>query len=211
MNIIIAGANSKIGRIMVPEFQENHQLSINSREKGLYSQSKVLKNSLDLSKNKGFEALLKRSFDYFGKIDAVINLAGYLSKKELADFNKKEFCLEMETNIYIYYLLMRSLMKYQHLVSKPAVIINFTISDPEFLYKKITMHSISKAGLERLSRTFNEICGPDGITTICIRLPDMQKEKWALTRLCRILSSLLENRKDIQSLPYIIELSSLMS
>ncbi len=209
MNIILTGANSKLGRRLLPSLLEEHSLSINYRGYNGSEKDNLLVSSFDLLKKDSYERLIRRSFSKFGKIDAVVNLAGYLSDKSLHDFNRKEFHLEMDTNIYSYFLMVKSLIKNESRLTKPAIIINFTISRPHKLYRKITMHAISKAGLEKLSNTFNEILGKEKIITKCIRMPDMQKKQGGYAMFHRTIMTLINNKGN--GFPDIIELGSFSS
>lgn len=193
MNIIITGANSKIGRKLVPLLSKDNILSINDRSKTGRKYKNLLSLSHDLNSKKGINALLNESHEFSGHINGIINLTGYLSDKEFSDFPREEFLAEMNINLYSSYLMLQALEKNQYLLSEKFTVLFFTITDPEKLYKKITFHSISKTGLEKIVLAFNEIYKTSKISAKCIRLPDMQKEPSRLMELYELLLKLLKN------------------
>lgn len=118
---LITGADSGIGRAVAIAFaREGADVAMNylpEEEKDALETSKWVDESGrrgirvagDLQDEKFCEKLVNRTFDEFGRLDLLINIAGYQSTHDsIQEFTTEEFDRTMKTNIYAMFWLCRA-------------------------------------------------------------------------------------------------------
>jgi NAD(P)-dependent dehydrogenase (short-subunit alcohol dehydrogenase family) len=118
---LMTGADSGIGRAVAIAFaREGADVAMNylpEEEKDALETSKWVDESGrrgirvagDLQDEKFCEKLVNRTFDEFGRLDLLINIAGYQSTHDsIQEFTTEEFDRTMKTNIYAMFWLCRA-------------------------------------------------------------------------------------------------------
>lgn len=184
MNIIINGGTKGIGREVVDYLAQdtNNQIIVTGRNELILKElSSLYKNvrtcSIDLSlfdtQIRKFEETVKT---YSGKIDVVINLAGFLIAKDFIEMTSDDARLMMETNFFGPASMIRILRPMMPAGSHIINISSMGGFQGSSKFKGLSYYSASKAAIacltECLAIEFQEF----GISVNCLALGAVQTE-----------------------------------
>jgi NAD(P)-dependent dehydrogenase (short-subunit alcohol dehydrogenase family) len=184
MNIIVNGGTRGIGKEIVNILAQDisNQIFITGRnEKVLKSLSDRYKNvksfPLDMSlfdiQNEKFIAAVSK---HFGRVDILINIAGYLIAKDFLQMTNDEARLMMETNFFGPASLIRVL---KPIMSSGSHIVNISSMggfQGSAKYKELSYYSASKAALACLTECLANEFTEYGISINCLALGAVQTE-----------------------------------
>jgi NAD(P)-dependent dehydrogenase (short-subunit alcohol dehydrogenase family) len=184
MNIIVNGGTRGIGKEIVNILAQDisNQIFITGRnEKVLKSLSDRYKNvksfPLDMSlfdiQNEKFIAAVSKDF---GRVDILINIAGYLIAKDFLQMTNDEARLMMETNFFGPASLIRVL---KPIMSSGSHIVNISSMggfQGSAKYKELSYYSASKAALACLTECLANEFTEYGISINCLALGAVQTE-----------------------------------
>jgi NAD(P)-dependent dehydrogenase (short-subunit alcohol dehydrogenase family) len=183
-NIIVNGGTRGIGKEVVIYLAQdiNNQILVTGRnKKALKSLSIRYKNVksffLDMSLFDSQDEKFRETVsDHFGKVDIIINIAGFLIVKDFLDTSNDEARLMMETNFFGPASLIRIL---KPIIPSGSHIVNISSMggfQGSAKYKGLSYYSASKAALacltECLAKEFYEF----GIRVNCLALGAVQTE-----------------------------------
>ena len=176
--IVITGASRGIGKAMAKAFVRNGDLVtiIGRREEALREVAQILGANCswqraDVSKREEVVAAINAVVAQFGKIDVLINNAGY-SRGITADlsFERAAEIWDEELNVNLTSAFLMSLAAAPHLTRPGGRIINIS-SDAALtgaVGLRLAGYTSAKAGLLGLTRALALEYGPLGITVNCI-------------------------------------------
>jgi NAD(P)-dependent dehydrogenase (short-subunit alcohol dehydrogenase family) len=185
-NIIVNGGTRGIGKEVVNYLAQdsNNQILVTGRnKKALESLSIRYKNvksffldmSLFDSQGEKFREMVS---DHFGKVDILINVAGFIIAKDFLDISNDEARLMMEINFFGPASLIRIL---KPIIPAGAHIVNISSMggfQGSAKYKGLSYYSASKAAItcltECLAKEFTEF----GISVNCLALGAVQTEMY---------------------------------
>jgi 3-oxoacyl-[acyl-carrier protein] reductase len=183
-NIIVNGGTRGIGKEVVNclvQDTNNHILVTGRNEKALDSLSKRFKNvksfSLDMShfenQDRKFREMVS---DHFGRVDILINIAGFLVVKDFLDMTNDEARQTIETNFFGPALLIRILKPLMPAGSHIVNISSMGGFQGSAKYKGLSYYSASKAALACLTECLANEFLEYGISVNCLALGAVQTE-----------------------------------
>jgi NAD(P)-dependent dehydrogenase (short-subunit alcohol dehydrogenase family) len=183
-NIIVNGGTRGIGKEVVSYLAQdtNNQILVTGRnEKALNSLSTRYKNvksfSLDMSlfenQDKKFIEMVS---DHFGRVDILINIAGFLVVKDFLNMTNDEARLMMETNFFGPASLIRILKPMMPAGSHIVNISSMGGFQGSAKYKGLSYYSASKAALACLTECLANEFLEYGISVNCLALGAVQTE-----------------------------------
>ena len=129
----ITGASKGFGLTLVKQLLDNgHKVAATSRNKANIEE-KTSKNpnllalTVDITNNDEVKVAIEETIKIFGKIDVVVNNAGYMLLGALEEVSAKEFHQSMSVNVYAFQNVIRSIMPYFR-KQKSGHIFNFASS-----------------------------------------------------------------------------------
>lgn len=184
MNIIINGGTRGIGKEVVIHLAQdinNQILVIGRNEKALSSLSTRYKNvksiTLDISLfDSQQEKFSETVSDHFGRVDILINIAGFLIAKDFLEITNVEARQIMETNFFGPASLIRIL---KPMMSAGSHIVNISSMggfQGSAKYRGLSYYSASKAALACLTECLATEFTDYGISVNCLALGAVQTE-----------------------------------
>jgi NAD(P)-dependent dehydrogenase (short-subunit alcohol dehydrogenase family) len=184
MNIIINGGTRGIGKEVVIHLAQdiNNQILVTGRnEKALSSLSTRYKNvksiTLDISLfDSQQEKFSETVSDHFGRVDILINIAGFLIAKDFLEITNVEARQIMETNFFGPASLIRIL---KPMMSAGSHIVNISSMggfQGSAKYRGLSYYSASKAALACLTECLATEFTDYGISVNCLALGAVQTE-----------------------------------
>jgi NAD(P)-dependent dehydrogenase (short-subunit alcohol dehydrogenase family) len=184
MNIVVNGGTRGIGREVVNYLSQDtsNQIIVTGRnEKALSCLSTRYKNvksfSLDMSLfDSQCEKFREMVSDHFGRVDILVNIAGFLITKDFLDMANDEARLMMETNFFGPASLIRIL---KPIMPAGSHIVNITSMggfQGSAKYKGLSYYSASKAALACLTECLANEFAEYGISVNCLALGAVQTE-----------------------------------
>jgi len=184
MNIVVNGGTRGIGKEIINFLAQDisNQIFVTGRnEKALNSLSTRYKNvksfPLDMSlfdiQNEKFIAAVSK---HFGRVDILINIAGFLIAKDFLQTTNDEARLMMETNFFGPASLIRIL---KPIMSSGSHIVNISSMggfQGSAKYKGLSYYSASKAALACLTECLANEFTEYGISINCLALGAVQTE-----------------------------------
>ena len=177
--VLISGANRGIGRKIAEHLiKENYSLSVGVRNPDCLSNSifndhqKVLIHPYEATDKQSHHHWVKATIDRFGKLDAVINCAGVLSRLQFEDDNEAELDRLLEINLKAPWRLTREAFPYLK-QSGEGRVINVVSMSGKRVKGILAGYSASKFAFLALSQSMRNIGWDDGIrvTAICPSSP----------------------------------------
>jgi NAD(P)-dependent dehydrogenase (short-subunit alcohol dehydrogenase family) len=184
MNIIINGGTRGIGKEVVIHLAQdiNNQILVTGRnEKALRSLSTRYKNvksiTLDISLFDSQQEKFRETVsDHFGRVDILINIAGFLIAKDFLEITNVEARQIMETNFFGPASLIRIL---KPMMSAGSHIVNISSMggfQGSAKYRGLSYYSASKAALACLTECLATEFTDYGISVNCLALGAVQTE-----------------------------------
>ena len=184
MNIIINGGTRGIGKEVVIHLAQdiNNQILVTGRnEKALRSLSTRYKNvksiTLDISLFDSQQEKFRETVsDHFGRVDILINIAGFLIAKDFLEITNVEARQIMETNFFGPASLIRIL---KPMMSAGSHIVNISSMggfQGSAKYSELSYYSASKPALASLTQCLATEFTDYGISVNCLALGAVQTE-----------------------------------
>lgn len=166
---IVTGGSRGIGASIVKKLASNNFIVILNYNKSKKSAEEIAKSSpnvytfkADVSNSTECDSLINYTIDKFGSIDLLVNNAGVDLIKTVDDISDSEFDHIMKTNIYSAFYLSRAVSKIM-ITQKKGSIINISSIWGLVGASCESAYSISKAGLDALTKSLAKELGPSNI------------------------------------------------
>ncbi|MDF9795599.1 L-fucose dehydrogenase [Catalinimonas alkaloidigena] len=169
--IIVTGGGSGIGEAIVREAVEEEAIPIivnRSREKGEALENELLEKGhsclfvqADLSQKEACRKVIEEAVEKFGKIDVLVNNAGYNDSVGLENGSPEQFMESIQSNIFHYYTLAHYALPY--LIKSKGNIINISSKTAITGQGNSSAYIASKAGQLGLTREWAVELLPYGI------------------------------------------------
>jgi len=184
MNIIINGGTRGIGRELVSRmsYEGSNRLIVTGRNEKILAELAAENTNircfvLDLSNiDSRIDEFTKLVTGYFGKVDVLINMAGYLVARDFTEFTEKEARMIMETNFFGPATLIRALLP---LMTKGSHIVNISSMggyQGSVKFRGLSYYSASKAALACLTECLSMEFKDSGISVNCLALGSVETE-----------------------------------
>ncbi|KAL1441975.1 hypothetical protein MTO96_008123 [Rhipicephalus appendiculatus] len=111
---------------------------------------KVLTTQCDVRCADDIAAVVKRTAEHFGRIDIVINNAGILIAAPLGQYSQEQFDDLIDTNLRSAFIMTQEALPY--LQKTKGNIVNVSSTASVRTVKHLALYSVSKAGLDQLTR-----------------------------------------------------------
>lgn len=151
---IITGAASGIGRATTELFAERGAkvvaLDQHDAVKELAS-DKVVPLVMDVTTDGSAEKAVAMAVDHFGRLDVLVNNAGYINYKSVVDTSREEWEKVMAINSTGYFLFSREAVKAM-LPNKSGAIVNIASYASYFAFPDIAPYAASKGAVAQLTR-----------------------------------------------------------
>lgn len=140
----------------------NYNNSVKKAKEIELNYSNVFSFKADVSNANEIEKLINFAIDKFGKIDLLVNNAGIDLYKSINDTTFDEFDVLMKTNLYSAYFASKFASKAM-INAKSGNIINISSIWGKVGASMETAYSVSKAGLDGLTKSLAKELGPSNI------------------------------------------------
>ncbi|RRB07898.1 SDR family oxidoreductase [Larkinella rosea] len=157
--ILITGASSGIGKAAALKFAAegwNVIATMRNPEKveGLATLKNALITELDVQKPDTIESAIQAGMDRFGKIDAVINNAGYGQNGIFEATKPEQIYQQFDVNVFGVMNVIRALLPHFRR-QKSGLILNISSGAGRFTLPLISLYSASKFALEGFSESLS--------------------------------------------------------
>lgn len=115
----------------------------------------------DISKVAEVEALFQKTLDVFGGVDILINNAGIMITKPLANMTEEDFDKQFAINVKGTYFACQQALKH---MNENGRIINFSTSVAGLMFPAYSVYAGTKGAVEQFTRQLAKEFGPRGIT-----------------------------------------------
>lgn len=148
--ILITGASSGLGKTLVKELSKNFVVYAGARNpEGVEEGRNIKPIKLDITSEKDCLDVVERIVEKEGRIDVLINNAGYALVGPTTDFKTEEFLKILDTNIVGAFRLIKYAVPYMK-KQKGGRIINITSLNGIISLPNFGLYSSSKHGLHAL-------------------------------------------------------------
>lgn len=178
MNIIITGANGKLGQNIVDRLKENNNIIVISRN--LQKSDMLFKNQknifvyeCNLENYEEINNVMKVILNDFKKVEILINNAALDIDQSMLKTSKEELEKIFKVNIYAPYYLAQKLLP-NMIENKFGKIINISSDLSIRTVKNATEYSMTKAALDSLTRSICVEYGEYGILANTISINGMK-------------------------------------
>ena len=122
----------------------------------------------DLTSGEGREAALEQTLNAFGKLDIIVNNAGWGCKKPLVETDEVSFDRSIALNLKATYFMTQIAAKQMIQQGHGGRIINISSTGALQGERNSSIYAATKAGIMALSRAAALELGPSGITINCV-------------------------------------------
>jgi NAD(P)-dependent dehydrogenase (short-subunit alcohol dehydrogenase family) len=181
---IVTGGTANLGRLFAGALAEdgaNIMLHYNSPGRGDEAQGaiddltelgvEVQAHQADLRDVAAIEALVDATVERFGRWDILVNTAGLIIRKPVAETTEDEYDRSFAINAKIPYFLMQQAY---NKMADDGRIINLVTTQVAVTAATYSAYAGSKAPVEHFTKAFAKEIGPRGVTVNCIA-PGPQK------------------------------------
>ncbi|VDN27860.1 unnamed protein product [Gongylonema pulchrum] len=171
---IITGASSGIGAATAEFFaKKGYILSLSGRnEKALeataakcatagMSRDSVLTTPGDVTEEKVATALVNRTIEKFGLINALVNAAGIIINGKVADCTMADYDRQMNVNLRSIVQLTQKAIP--HLIKSKGSIVNVSSINGICPFSGLAFYCMSKAALDQFTKCLAVELGPEGV------------------------------------------------
>ncbi|WP_196893039.1 SDR family oxidoreductase [Aureivirga marina] len=158
--ILITGCSSGIGRATAKYFQEkgwNVIATIRTNpveDTELYNLKNVLVSELDVTKQETIQKTVKTGIEKFGKIDVLLNNAGYGSYGLLEATSEEKIRRQMEVNVIGPLMVIKELLPHFR-KNKAGIILNVSSMGGKITFPLGTLYHGSKFAVEGMSEALS--------------------------------------------------------
>jgi NAD(P)-dependent dehydrogenase (short-subunit alcohol dehydrogenase family) len=180
----ITGCSTGLGRALADLIvQRGWRVVVTARDKGAVAEiesatpDRVLALSLDVTNPAGIDAAVSAAKEKFGRIDVLVNNAGYGYQSTVEEGEEKEIRAQFDTNVFGLFAMTRAvlpLMREQH----TGNIINITSVAGLIGYPGSGYYAASKHAVEGWSDALRAEVLPLGIGVTCVE-PGPFRTDWA--------------------------------
>lgn len=178
MNIMITGGNGKLGQNIVERLQKCNRIFIVTRD--IKKTEKIFNNKknlylyyCNLEKHSDIELCIQKIINDFKNIDIVINNAALDIDQPMIETTKEDFEKIMKVNLFAPYFISQKVIPNMK-QNKFGRIINISSDLSMRTVKNATEYSMTKAGLDALTRSIAVEYGEYGITANSININGMK-------------------------------------
>ncbi len=189
---VVSGGSRGIGRALAAGFAaRNAQVVITGREQATLEKTAaeisngahpVVPVVCDVSQLDDIKRLVAAVIEKFGRIDALINVAGVNKRKKVETFTPEEYDFILDINLRGLFFLSQAAGKAM-LLQKSGAIINIDSLNTNSPLKGVLPYAISKAGVSMLTRGMAAEWGEHGIRVNAIApgfiLTDLTNKLWS--------------------------------
>ncbi len=188
--ILITGASSGIGKATAKLFHDKGWNVIATMrkpeaEEGLSALDNVLVTRLDVTDEGSIKAAVDAGLERFGKIDALLNNAGYGAYGPLEAFPLESVRRQFDTNVIGLLATIQAVLPHMR-AAKAGVIVNVSSIGGKITFPMGTLYHGSKFAVEGLSEALHYELEPIGIKTKIVEPGGNQN------RFCRALAGLYQ-------------------
>ncbi|NEQ53194.1 MAG: SDR family NAD(P)-dependent oxidoreductase [Leptolyngbya sp. SIO3F4] len=170
----ITGASSGFGKAMAEyAIAQGHKVVVTARRKERLDElaqtvpDKVKAISMDVTDRKQIKQGVQQAIDTFGKIDVLINNAGYGIVGALEETPDVEFRKQMETNFFGAIAVTQEVLPHLREQGKGAIV-NMSSMGGNMSFGGFSAYSASKFALEGASEALAQEVAPFGIKTMIV-------------------------------------------
>lgn len=165
--VIITGANSLIGREIVKVFLENNwrvhaTISSKRKIKELIINSDLIYHEMDLEKSRSVEKTFTKIIKREGKVDVLVNNAGFVLAGAFESYSEKQIKREMDVNFFGTLLTIRNVLPVMK-KAQNGCILNISSLCGLVCFPLFSMYHASKWALEGFSESIKYELEPLGI------------------------------------------------
>lgn len=178
MNIIVTGANGKLGQNIVDRFKKNNNIIVISRS--IEKSKEIFKNEknvfiyyCDLENYEEINTVMNKIIKDFKKIEILINNAALDIDQSMLKTSKDELEKIFKVNVYAPYYLVQKLIP-NMIEHKFGKIINISSDLSIRTVKNATEYSMTKAALDSLTRSIAVEYGEHGIVANAMSINGMK-------------------------------------
>ncbi len=190
---VVSGGSRGIGRALAAGFADrNAQVIITGREQATLEKTAaeistgahpVLPVVCDVSQLDDIKRLVASVIEKFGRIDALINVAGVNKRKKIETFTPEEYDFIFDINLRGLFFLSQEAGKAM-LAQKSGTIINIDSLNTNSPLKGVLPYAISKAGVSMMTRGMAAEWGEHGVRVNAIApgfiLTDLTNKLWSI-------------------------------
>ena len=165
--VLITGASTGFGKLTAKKFQQegwNVIATMRSPEKEteLIQLNNVLVNQLDVTDNESITKAVTEGLERFGKIDVLINNAGYGIFGPMEDAKEEQFRRQMEVNYFGLINVTKAVLPHFR-NNKNGIIINYSSIGGRVTFPYTSMYHATKFAVEGLTESLQYELNPFGI------------------------------------------------
>lgn len=164
--VLLTGSSSSLGQELIDKLSANNFIVYaGSRDikKIVVNNKKVFSVKLDTINDKDCEQIVEKIIKKEGKIDVLINVAGYSISGPTIDFTPQDFLNILNTNVVGAFRLIRQVVPYMK-KNKAGKIINITSLSGLVAFPNFGLYSSSKFALEALGLSLSYELAKDNIS-----------------------------------------------
>jgi len=177
--VLVTGANSGIGKVIASRLAHaGYDVALNFKVDGAVAttfaaelqrdcRGRAIAVYANVGKRQDVDRMFEVVLGHFGKLDALVNNAGVQVEKPFLDVEESEWDFVLNTNLKGYFLcLQRSArhMKERH----AGAIVNIGSGCNKTPFPNLSSYSVSKAGIDMLTKAAAVELGPLGIRVNCV-------------------------------------------
>ena len=177
--VLVTGANSGIGKVIASRLAHaGYDVALNfkvdepaatklaadlQRECG----GRAIAVYADVGIRKDVDQMLALVLDRFGSLDALVNNAGVQVEKPLLELEESEWDFVLNTNLKGYFLCLQCAGRHMK-ESGAGAIVNIGSGCNKIPFPNLSSYSVSKAGIDMLTKAAAVELGPFGIRVNCV-------------------------------------------
>ena len=176
--VIVTGSSRGIGRSIALEFAKHGAkvcVTYNTQKEKAENVCNEISElggesfpfHLDVTNKKNIELTLSEILKQYGKLDILINNAGFLEQKDFFDITEDDWDFILSTNLKSVFLCTQIFSKY-FISQNPGSIINISSVGGQLGGDKSVHYATSKAGIISLTKSTARILSKFGIRVNCI-------------------------------------------
>ena len=180
----ITGCSTGLGRALAEQIvQRGWRLVATARDKGAIADiersapERVLALSLDVTRSEDIDAALAATREHFGRIDVLVNNAGYGYQSTVEEGEEVEIHAQFDTNVFGLFAMTRAVLPLMR-VQRKGNIINITSVAGLIGYPGSGYYAASKHAVEGWSDALRAEVLPLGIGVTCVE-PGPFRTDWA--------------------------------
>lgn len=177
--VLVTGANTGIGKVVASRLAlAGYDVALNYKVDGpgatklaaeleRASGGRAMAVYADVGRSNDVDQMFGTVFDRFGRLDALVNNAGVQIEKPLLELEESDWDFVLNTNLKGYFLCLQRAAR--HMKEQGAgAIVNIGSGCNKLPFPNLSSYSVSKAGIDMLTKAAAVELGPLGIRVNCI-------------------------------------------